>query len=100
MLQVCKQVERSAALTLMSVCESDSLLGAAVAAVEPAPDSGRLMVTVVLAPGKGAEDATEAKAILRHSTAAFREEVGRSIHRKRIPELVFDVQLAQEVARG
>jgi len=98
--QLCKQVERAATLTLMSVCESDSLLGASVAAVEPAPDSGRLMVTVVLGLGKGGEVTTEAKAALLRSTAAFREEVARSIHRKRVPEVVFDVRLAEEVPRG
>jgi ribosome-binding factor A len=97
-MQLCKQVERSAWLTLTSVCEDDVLLGSAVAAVEPAPDSGRLMVTVVLASGKDAEDASEAKAALRRSTAAFRDAVGRAVHRKRVPELVFDVQLAEEVA--
>lgn len=99
-MQLCKQVERSAALTLASVCESDALLGAAVAAVEPAPDSRRLMVTVVLASGKDVEDATEAKAVLLRSSTAFREEVGRSVHRKRVPEVVFDVRLAEEVAGG
>jgi len=99
-LQLCKQVERSATLTLMGVGDSDALLGAAVAAVEPAPDSGRLRVTVVLASGKSVRDVTEAEAVLLRSIAAFRGEVGRSVHRKRVPELVFDVRLAGEVVRG
>ncbi len=99
-LQLCKQVERAAAVTLASVCESDSLLGASVAAVEPAPDSGRLMVTVVLAPGKGVEDIPEARSVLLRSRAAFREEVARSVHRKRVPEIVFDVRLTEGGARG
>lgn len=99
-LQLCKQVERAAVVTLASVCESDSLLGASVASVAPAPDSARLMVTVVLASGKGIEDTTEARAALLRSTAAFREEVARSVHRKRVPEIVFDVRLAEEADRG
>jgi hypothetical protein len=41
--QLCKQVERAAAVTLAGECESDALLGAAVAFVEPAPDSSRLI---------------------------------------------------------
>jgi hypothetical protein len=98
-LQLCKQVERAAALTLAGVGESNSLLGASVASVEPAPDPGRLMVTVILAAGKGVEDIAEASAALRQSTAAFREDVARWIHRKRVPEIVFDVRLAEEVAR-
>jgi ribosome-binding factor A len=98
LLQLCKQVERSAALTLTSACESDSLLGAAVAAVEPAPDSGRLMVTVVLAASSSVEDAIEAKDALMRSTAEFREDVSRAIHRKRVPQIVFDVRMAEDVA--
>lgn len=96
-MQLCKQVERSAALTLTSICESDALLGATVAGVEPAPDSGRLVVTVVLGAGKGVEDAAEAKAALIRSIREFREDVSRSIHRKRVPQIVFGVWMAEEV---
>ena len=98
--QLCKQVERAAAVTLAGECESDALLAAAVACVEPAPDSGRLMATVVLAPGKGADDLAEAHMALARSAASFREEVARTIHRKRVPEIVFDVRLSEEVGRG
>lgn len=100
MRQLCKQVERAAAVTLAGECEGDALLGAAVAFVEPAPDSTRLMATVVLAPGKGAEDLAAARAALARSAASFREEVARTIHRKRVPEIVFDVRLSEEVGRG
>jgi len=98
--QLCKQVERAAAVTLAGECEGDALLGAAVAFVEPAPDSSRLMATVVLAPGKGMDDLAEARAALVRSAASFREEVARTIHRKRVPEIVFDVRLSEEVCRG
>lgn len=99
-LQLCKQVERSAALTLASDCHSDVLVGATVVAVEPAPDSSRLLVRVILAHGRGGEEAIEARAALRQSAPSFRAEVARSIHRKRAPEIVFDVRLAEEVPRG
>jgi len=99
-LQLCKLVERAAAVTLAGVCESDSLLGASVVSVEPGPDSGRLMVTVVLASGRGIEDMAEARAAVVRGTAAFREEAARSVHRKRVPEVVFDVRLAEEAERG
>ena len=98
--QLCKQVERAASVTLAAECEGDALLGAAVALVEPAPDSSRLMATVVLAPGKGADDLADARAALARSTASFRAEVARTIHRKRVPEIVFDVRLSEEVSRG
>jgi hypothetical protein len=98
--QLCKQVERAAAVTLAAECESEALLGAAVACVEPAPDSSRLMAMVVLAPGKAVDDLAEARAALVRSGASFREEVARTIHRKRVPEIVFDVRLSDEVCRG
>ena len=98
--QLCKQVERAAAVTLAGECESDALLAAAVAFVEPAPDSSRLMAMVVLAPGKGSDDLAAARAALARSAPAFREEVARTIHRKRVPEIVFDVRLSEEVGRG
>lgn len=98
--QLCKQVERAAAVTLAGECGGDALLGAAVAFVEPAPDSGRLMVTVALAPGKGVDELAEARAALGRSAASFREEVARTIHRKRVPEIVFDVRASEEVSRG
>jgi hypothetical protein len=98
--QLCKQVERAAAVTLAGECESDALLGAAVACVEPAPDSGRLMVMVVLAPGRGAEEVEDARTALARSAVSFREEAARTIHRKRVPEIVFDVRLSEDVSRA
>jgi hypothetical protein len=99
-LQLCKQVERSATATLASECDSAALVGAAIASVEPAPDASRLRVTVVLVQGKNADDLADARASLMRSAPAFREDVGRTIHRKRVPEIVFDVWLAAEVSRG
>jgi hypothetical protein len=99
-MQLCKQVERAATVTLAGDCTSLALIGASVAAVAPAPDCGRLLVTVVLAPGRGLPDLEEAGAALRRSGPAFRQEAARSIHRKRAPELFFDVRLAQEEVSG
>jgi hypothetical protein len=96
-MQLCKQVERAATLTLEGEWVGDALLGAAVASVEPAPDAGRLRVVVVLAPARGASDAEDATAVLGSLRSRFRAEVARSIHRKRVPEIVFDVRLGPEV---
>jgi len=98
--QLCKQVERAAALTLASECESDALAGASVVSVEPAPDAGRLRIVVCLASGASPESMAEARAALAACTLAFRAEVARSIHRKRVPEIVFELRLAVEVDRG
>ena len=99
-MQLCKQVERAAAVTLADLWECDSLLGASIAAVEPAPDQARLLVIVVLAPGKEAREATDAKAALLRLAPVFREEAARSIHRKRAPEIVFEVRQAEEGNRA
>jgi ribosome-binding factor A len=96
-LQLCKQVERAAAMVLSADCQEEVLAGAAVAAVLPAPDAARLMVRVVLAPGRAPEDVGTAREALGRAAARFREEVARSIHRKRVPEIVFDVWLAEEM---
>ena len=98
--QLCKQVERAAALTLASECESDALAGASVVSVEPAPDAGRLRIVVCLASGASPESMAEARAALAACTLAVRAEVARSIHRKRVPEIVFELRLAVEVDRG
>jgi len=93
-LQLSKQVERAVSQTLASEWLSDALAGAAVASVEPAPDAGRLLVTVLLDPRATGADVGEARAALCAATAVFRAEVARSIHRKRVPELAFDVRPA------
>jgi hypothetical protein len=98
-LQLCKQVERAATLALEGEWVGDALLGAVVATVEPAPNAARLKVVVVLVPGKGVDEVERARATLAELKATFRSEVARSIHRKRVPEIVFDVRLAPEVDR-
>ena len=99
-LQLGKQVERAASLTLASECESEALAGAAVVSVEPAPDASRLRVVVCLASGTNAETMAEARAALAAWVPAVRAEVARSIHRKRVPEIVFELRLPEEVDRG
>lgn len=98
-LQLCKQVERAATFALEGEWVGDALLGAAVASVEPAPDASRLRVVVVLAPARGTFDVEDATAALTGLRARFRADVARSIHRKRVSEIVFDVRLGSEVDR-
>lgn len=98
--QLCRQVERSASLTLAELCECEALASSAVARVAPAPDASRLRVSVVLAPGKTPADLDTAAAALREKAGRFREEAARAIHRKRAPEVVFEVWLGEEVNGG
>jgi ribosome-binding factor A len=99
-LQLCRQVERSAALTLAELFECEALASSVVARVAPAPDASRLRVSVVLAPGKTSSDREEATATLREKAGLFRAEAARAIHRKRAPEVVFEVWLGEEVNDG
>jgi ribosome-binding factor A len=99
-LQLAKQVERAASLTLESECESEALAGAVVVSVEPAPDASRLRVVVCLASAPSGESLAQARAALAAFVPAVRAEVARSIHRKRVPEIVLEVGLPEEVERG
>jgi len=51
-------------------------------------------VTVVL-PRENGERMREAREALLRCAPLFREQVARSIRRKRVPELAFDVRLAE-----
>lgn len=78
----------------MAEREADVRLdGAWVAAVDPAPGPGRLLVTVVLPLRASAAEMEEALAALVEQRAALRAEVARAIHRKRVPDLAFRVVL-------
>lgn len=79
--QFCKQVQRALNLAL---CDLGS--GLFVEGVSPAPDCGRLLVHVLMAPGAEVE---AAMADLRDNTSRLRAEVARAITRKRAPELAF-----------
>jgi ribosome-binding factor A len=97
-LQLCKQVARAVSVTLASEWLDDALDGACVASVDPAPDASRLRVVVVMAPGREPDAIGRARAALQAASAEFRAEVARSIHRKRTPEVVFDVRPWSSVA--
>jgi ribosome-binding factor A len=91
--QLCRQVERAVAMVVAESAE-DALLGAAVAFVEPWPDAARLRITVVLGAGTPTEQVQAARQALTRAAGMFRVEVARSIHRKRVPEIAFQVMLA------
>ena len=98
--QLCRQVERGASLTLAELCDGAALAGSVVAEVSPAPDASRLRVTVVLAPSRTAADVAATAALLQERVGLFRREAARAIHRKRTPEIVFEVRLGEEAERG
>ncbi|HEX6739857.1 MAG TPA: ribosome-binding factor A [Vicinamibacteria bacterium] len=92
-LQLCKQVEHAAALVIEE-CEDPALAAAVVVGVEPAPDASRLRVLVALPPAGG--EAAAAREALQRLAGRFREETARSIHRKRVPEVIAEVVAFEE----
>ena len=85
-LQLCRQVERALSVGL----EGDLLRDLTVCAVAPAPDSSRLLVTFQFH-GPEAVATADVEAALHDSYARLRALVAASIHRKKTPELSFQV---------
>lgn len=83
-LQLCRQV-RDALIGILARSADPVLQDAVVLAVEPAPHAGRLMVTVA---GDSSADATHN---LARAAGWIRCEVAAVIHRRKVPELVWQV---------
>jgi ribosome-binding factor A len=84
--QLCRQVQRALNLALADRSAEIGLSDLFVEDVSPAPDSGRLLVHVVIPPDRGVADALGA---LRRDAPRLRSEVAMAITRKRAPELSF-----------
>lgn len=83
--QLCKQVEQ----ILQLVFGATNVPGdARVAGVEPAPNAGRLRVTVAVQSGSNLSQVRDA---LDRCKGYLRTEVAESISRRRAPELVFTI---------
>jgi ribosome-binding factor A len=88
--QLCGQVAEAINYAFGAVCNDDVLRELAVVAVEPAPNEGRLLVTV--GPSlPGPCDPTDVLARLQQAMGKLRTEVAAAIHRKKVPELTFRV---------
>lgn len=89
--QLCRQVERALSCALADECADDVLLDLVVQDVLPWPNASRLLVAV--APTR--DDAElDRDRILEHLDAqrsALRAVVASTIHRKRTPQLCFEV---------
>jgi ribosome-binding factor A len=94
--QLCKQVERAVAAALGD-CADDALVDAFVTEVAPAPDARRLAVTVCVG---ATVDPDRVREALRAATSFLRSRIAGEIHRKRVPEIAFDVRPEEAAARG
>ncbi len=90
-LQLCGQIAQTLSVVLAYETADDLLRCLVVESVEPAPDSGRVLVTVSLPPG--APDAPPADVYERLGRVAgwLRTQVAAAIHRKRVPQIAFRV---------
>ena len=84
--QFCRQVQRALNLALEDRNIGDGITGLFVEEVSPAPDSGHLLVHVLVPAGLQVADAIFA---LRREAPRLRVEVASAITRKRAPELSF-----------
>lgn len=90
-LQLCAQVFQTLDLVLSGDFEDERLLNLRVIRVDPAPNSGQLLVTVQ---ADGPTDPTTIAEILdrlRAVSGHLRTEIAAAIHRKRTPRLLFQV---------
>ena len=87
--QLCGQV-RDALHSALAGCGDAVLQALAVASVEPAPHTGRLLVKVNLPADAGIDRAT-AEDHLRRATGMLRSEVAAAVNRRYAPELAFAV---------
>ena len=90
-LQLCKQVERALSLALAAEFDDPVLRELRVLAVEPAPNSGRLLVTICLDATAEPIDPNHVVAHLARAAGKLRCEIAAAICRKKTPELAFCV---------
>ncbi len=92
---LCRQVQRTVALSLSGECRDEVLRDLLVWAVVPAPDASRLLVQVYFAsppaPAQADVSLVDLLGRLERVKAWLRCEVARSIVRKRAPELMFQL---------
>lgn len=89
--QLCSQVADSLNLVLSGECGDEVLQGLQVVAVDPAPTSSRLMVSVnVDNPGQDVT-AQQILDLLAKQAGTLRSAVAADITRKHAPELVFQI---------
>lgn len=93
-LQLCSAVAQAVGYALAWDTGDELLSSLFVEAVVPAPDAGRLLVTVSVPSGAHPE---QVLARLRGVTPKLRAAVAEAVQRRRVPELTFQVALRGEV---
>jgi ribosome-binding factor A len=88
-LQLCREAERTLSAVLAGECDDDVLRELAVLSVVPAPNAGRLLVTVALS--SAGVPVEEALRRLLAVSGRLRGELAAAVRRRKAPELAFRV---------
>jgi ribosome-binding factor A len=91
-LQLCRQVAEALGSALAG-CADDILQDLLVVAVEPAPNAGRLLITLAATPSAVEHDVATVAAHLHRAAGWLRSEVAAAIHRRKTPELTYRVSV-------
>jgi ribosome-binding factor A len=89
-LQLCREAERTLSAVLAGECDDDLLRELSVLSVVPAPNAGRLLVTVVVPTSAGVPVEEALRRLLRAS-GQLRGELAAAVSRRKTPELAFRV---------
>jgi ribosome-binding factor A len=89
-LQLCREVERTLGTLLAGGCGDSVLHDLHVQSVIPAPDSTRLLVRLSFS-GPMAMEVGEVLTRLHRAYGLLRSEVAAAIHRRKVPDLTFQV---------
>ena len=92
-LQLCREAERTLGAVLAGECDDDVLRELTVLSVVPAPNAGRLLVTVAL-PAAANVPAEEVLRRLLGVSGRLRSELAAAVSRRKTPELAFRVVTA------
>lgn len=89
--QLCRQVAETLDMVLSGECRDELLQSLRVESVEPAPNAGRMLVTLCADLPQEQFDRGHILELLEKQTGRLRAEVAASITRKRAPSLVFHI---------
>jgi ribosome-binding factor A len=96
-LQMCGEIARTLSAVLAWESGDDLLRCVTVVSVEPAPDSTRVLVRVCIPQSADVLTPSQVLEGLHRLSGKLRTEVAGALHRKRVPELVFQVVTGGEV---
>ena len=93
--QLCREVHETLSFVLAGECDDPVLERLVVASVAPAPDASRLLVSLVVFPelDGGPTDLAEIEEHLERVRGKLRAEIAAAIHRKKTPQLAFELVL-------